>query len=99
MKGEEDRLWTSDADPVACLFQNKKTFQKNCANFRRTSIVRPTFIKRLLSGTPRGGRGGVQLYFAIIVNYLRITHPTPCHPFKAVMGTKTHMVKGKKSQM
>ena len=46
-----------------------------------------------------GGGRGVQLYLAIIVNYLRITHPTPCHPFKAVMGTKTHMVKGKKSQM
>ena len=46
-----------------------------------------------------GGGGGVQLYFAIVVNYLSITHPTPCHPLKAVMGTKTHMVKGKRSQM
>ena len=45
-----------------------------------------------------GWEGGVQLYCAIIVNYLRITHPTRCHPFKAVMGTKTHMLKGKRSQ-
>ena len=51
-------------------------------------------------GGGEGGRGrGVQLYFAIVVNHLRITHPTPCRPFKAVMGKQTYMVKGKRSQM
>ena len=47
-------LWTSNAAPVACLFQKySDVFAKGYANLWQTSIERSTSIKRPLAGTPR----------------------------------------------
>ena len=50
----DGQFWTSNAAPVACLFQKySDVFAKGYANLWQTSIERPTAIKRPLAGTPR----------------------------------------------
>ena len=85
--------------PSRACFKIKRRFKKIVLISDELPLCGQLSLSGYFQVPQGGGGGGVQLYFAIIVNYLRITHPTPCHPFKAVMGTKTHMVKGKKSQM
>ena len=52
----DDRLWTSDAAPVMCLFQNKVMFLLNIMLMLclfMTNVYQVTSIKRPLDSTPR----------------------------------------------